>query len=70
MPTTPPEPLLWTINQAAARLNTSRTRLYAMLASGELRSVTLGARQRIADDELRRFIAALPSVSASGGPDQ
>jgi excisionase family DNA binding protein len=54
-------PLLYTIDQARQALGgLSRSALYALLDSGQLRSVYLGRRRLITDDALREFVAALP----------
>ena len=54
------------IPAAAAELSISRSLLYEMLASGELRSVTVGTRGvRIPDTELDRFVAQRLARKAS-----
>lgn len=60
MTTTPaPAPLLWSPAEAAARLGLrSRSAVYDLINAGELRSLKIGARRLIPDDELRRFIRA------------
>lgn len=52
--------LLHTPEQAAAVLSVSRTRVYELLAAGQLQSVKLGRSRRIPDLALREFVDALP----------
>ncbi|PQM45708.1 hypothetical protein C1Y40_04152 [Mycobacterium talmoniae] len=47
---------LLTVNEAVAALRTSRTGIYRLFASGELRWVQIGARRRITAAEVERFI--------------
>ena len=51
------EPELITIPVAAARLGLSRSKLYELIADGELPTVRIGRARRIAVDDLRSFIA-------------
>jgi len=48
---------LYSATEAAVRLGVGRTTLYALLASGQLGSVSIGRRRLIPDSELERFIA-------------
>ncbi|PWU53380.1 transcriptional regulator [Micromonospora globispora] len=50
--------LCYTAREAATLLSVSRTKVYELLASGQLRSIRIGRSRRIAADELRRFISA------------
>lgn len=50
-------PELITIPVAAARLGLSRSKLYELIADGELPTVRIGRARRIAVDDLRLFIA-------------
>ena len=50
-------PELLTIPVAAARLGLSRSKLYELIADGELPTVRIGRARRIAVDDLRSFIA-------------
>ena len=50
-------PDLITIPVAAARLGLSRSKLYELIADGELPTVRIGRARRIAVDDLRSFIA-------------
>jgi excisionase family DNA binding protein len=47
------------MTEAATQLGTTRKNLYALIARGELASVTMGRRRYITSDELERFIAKL-----------
>ena len=46
-------PLLYTPEGAAAKIATGRTTIYALMASGELRSVKIGRSRRIPAEALR-----------------
>jgi excisionase family DNA binding protein len=52
-------PRLYTLKQAAERLQISRAKLYQLMNSGELRSVHVGTRRLISEDALAEFIAGL-----------
>ena len=57
-PSTGPEPRkLFPVPQAADILGVGRTTLYALMKSGELKSVSVGRRRFVARDQLERFIA-------------
>ena len=49
------EQLLFTPNNAARALDISRSKVYALMASGDLKFVMVGADRRIPRDELRRI---------------
>ena len=55
-------PRLLSIKQACRLLGLSRTTLYALLASGKLRSVTIGRRRFVPSDAIDEFITALPTA--------
>jgi len=55
-------PRLLSIKHACRLLGLSRTSLYALLASGKLRSVTVGRRRFVPSDAIEEFIAALPTA--------
>jgi len=59
-PSTQQAPRLLSIKQACDSLGISRTSVYSALASGKLRSVTVGRRRLIPIDAIEDFIAALP----------
>jgi excisionase family DNA binding protein len=48
-------PLLYKINEACAALAISRTAIYAMMKSGSLRYVQMGAERRIPAKEVLRI---------------
>lgn len=52
---------LLSIKQACRVLGFSRTTLYAQLASGQLRSVTVGRRRFVPREAIEEFIAVLPT---------
>lgn len=56
--------MLHNIPQVCAALNIGRTNAYALLESGKLPSVKIGRRRLVRDEDLKKYIAALPlSVS-------
>ncbi len=56
-------PTLMTVDQARAELGVSRTRLFALLSSGELESIRIGRNRRIPAAAVDQFIAALSGVA-------
>lgn len=52
-------PLLLTPVQAAATLGISRTRIFALLARGDIESVQIGRSRRIPIGALESFVAGL-----------
>ncbi len=57
---TAPDPTLvaLTVEEAARRLGVGRTTMYALLASGEIPSVTIGRLRRIPAEALKDYVAA------------
>jgi excisionase family DNA binding protein len=53
---------LWTLDEAARITNTSRTTIQRAIRAGELRSVHIGRKHLIRDDDLAAYINALPSA--------
>ena len=53
------EKLLLTAEEAAEALSLGRTKVYELLAKGELRSVRIGGCRRIPDSALREFVDRL-----------
>lgn len=51
--------LLHTPEHAAQVLSISRTRVFELIAAGDLKSVKLGRTRRIRDTDLRAFVQAL-----------
>jgi excisionase family DNA binding protein len=56
-------PLVHTIPEACAITRTGRTALYQAIRSGALRAVKRGRRTLIPDEDLRRWVQALPPVN-------
>lgn len=48
--------------EAAARLGIGRTKLYELMASGQLRSVKIGGARRVSATALAEFVAALDAA--------
>jgi excisionase family DNA binding protein len=59
-----PDPTLvaLTVEEAARRLGVGRTTMYALLASGEIPSVTIGRLRRIPAEALSVYVAARVQV--------
>jgi excisionase family DNA binding protein len=55
------EPRLLSLKQACQVLGISRTSLYALLASNQLQSVTVGRRRFVTREAIDEFIASLPT---------
>jgi excisionase family DNA binding protein len=53
------EQLLFTPEQAATKLATGRTTVYALMASGELRSVKIGRSRRVPVAALEEYVGRL-----------
>lgn len=63
-------PLAHAVPDACQRLGISRSTLYELIASGEIRSFKVGARTLIPEAELRKFIASkMQSPSGSIADD-
>jgi excisionase family DNA binding protein len=54
-------PLLLSVGSACRILGLSRSSLYALMASGRIRSVTVGRRRLIPREAINEFIAGLPA---------
>ena len=52
-------PLLYTPEGAAAKIATGRTTIYALMASGELRSVKIGRSRRVPAAALEEYVTRL-----------
>jgi len=52
-------PLLLTVERAAERLEVGRTKVFELLATGQLESVKIGRARRIPADALRGYVERL-----------
>ncbi|MGH8036507.1 MAG: helix-turn-helix transcriptional regulator [Stenotrophomonas sp.] len=52
------DPLLHRIPDACRRLSVSRTTLYELIKSGEIRSVKIGSRSLVPEADLQRVLAS------------
>lgn len=59
------QPLVHRVNDACARIGISRTKLYQLLKTGELRTFKIAGRVVIAESELRRFVDAQMQQAAA-----
>lgn len=59
-------PELLTIVDVAKRLNVGRSKIYLMLAAGELHAVKIGRATRVSAAEVDRVVKALPAAAYSG----
>ncbi len=66
--TVPPSPLLLTPEEAADALRIGRTRLYELLAAGEIASVKVGHSRRIQPAALQRYVERLTGDSSGDSP--
>lgn len=55
--------LLLTPEAAASRLSVGRSKIYALMRTGELRSIKIGGSRRITMEALDEFIAQLEAAS-------
>jgi excisionase family DNA binding protein len=62
MDNTTDEQLLFRPDEAAQRLGIGRTKVYELMARGELRSVKIGAARRISATALADFVAGLDAA--------
>lgn len=60
--------LLLTPEEAAERLSVGRSKIYALISEGRLRSVRLGGSRRIPAAALVAFVATLDDADALPGP--
>ena len=56
------ERLLFTAEEAAEVLGLGRTKVYELMASGRLLSVTIGTCRRVPADALRSYVDSLRAV--------
>ena len=60
----PVDKLLYRPEEAARSLGIGRTRLYALIASGDLASVLIGNSRRISSEALKDFVHRLESPAS------
>ncbi|TQF04594.1 helix-turn-helix domain-containing protein [Kitasatospora acidiphila] len=62
-----PDPTLvaLTVEEAARRLGVGRTTMYALVASGEVPSVTIGRLRRVPAEALKEYVAARTQAATS-----
>ena len=66
-PRVSPERTLLTVEEAAQRLHIGRTRVFALIKSGEIESVQIGRSRRIHPDAVEQFARSLyPSQNTEG----
>jgi excisionase family DNA binding protein len=63
------EKLLLTPEQAAEMLSIGRSKLYELLATGELASIRLGGCRRVPTDAIRQNVAQLNGTATSNARD-
>ena len=56
------ERLAYTPREACEALRIGRTKLYELLAEGQLKAVALGGKTLILREEIERFVASLPTL--------
>jgi excisionase family DNA binding protein len=59
-------PIAYSIKDACEVLGTGRTSIYEEISTGRLRAVKRGRRTLILADDLRKYVADLPTVRPSG----
>jgi excisionase family DNA binding protein len=52
-------PYLHTVPESAEKLCIGRTKLYELIDAGKIKTVKIGSRTLISDDELQRFVREL-----------
>jgi excisionase family DNA binding protein len=62
----PDGPLLLTVEEAADRLHIGRTLMYSLVASGAVKSITIGRLRRVPAECLEQYISALLRTGAPG----
>jgi excisionase family DNA binding protein len=61
------QPLLCSITESCRLLGVGRTKLYEVIASGELRIRKIGRKSLIAMSDLQRWAERLPAINSNGG---
>lgn len=60
-PRTSPEQILLTVEEAARKLRIGRTRMFALIKSGEIEAVQIGRSRRIHPEAIEQFAQKLQS---------
>ena len=60
-------PSLLRINDACRVIGLGRSKLYQLIATGEIEAVKIGTRTLVPMASLERFIRSLPSMRTTGG---
>ncbi len=61
------EPLLLRVEEVARALAIGRSKVYELIASGELPSITIGSARRVPAEALQKWITEHVDVGTSGG---
>jgi len=60
------DPLLLRVEEVAQTLSLGRSKVYELIASGELPSITIGSARRVPTEALQKWIAEHVDVGAAG----
>jgi len=60
------EPLLLRVEEVARILSIGRSKVYELIASGELPSITIGSARRVPTEALQKWIAEHIGAGAAG----
>lgn len=63
----PAEPLLLSVEESAARLRIGRSRMFALIKSGDVLSVRVGGSRRIPYESLKAYVDRLVAEQADSG---
>ena len=55
--------ILLTVEEAAQRLRIGRTKMYSLLSTGKVKSVTIGTSRRVPAEALTEYVSALMANS-------
>jgi len=62
-------PLLLSVEEAAAQIRISRTRMFGLIRRGKVLSVMVGGSRRVPYDSLRAYVDQLITEQAPAGPE-
>lgn len=54
--------ILLTVEEAAQRLRIGRTKMYSLISTGEVKSVTIGTSRRVPAEALTEYVSALVAI--------